>query len=88
MFDVPRAALRLLCAIAVAPSMSTGRLEFNSIGAGSGSCYLTCHGYDHGPSTYGGAGGLTSPEQSSWTGVTPTRVRGERAPRKDRGRER
>ena len=37
----------------VSPSISTGRLEFISDGAGSGACYLTCHGEDHGPEAYG-----------------------------------
>jgi predicted CXXCH cytochrome family protein len=75
-------------AIAVAPSLSTGRLEFKSMGSGAGSCFLTCHGHDHGPSTYGGAGDFTTPEQSSWTGMPPTRVRGERTPAERRDRKR
>jgi len=37
----------------VSPSISTGRLEFVSDGPGSGACYLTCHGEDHGPAAYG-----------------------------------
>lgn len=37
----------------VAPSARDGRLEFVSTGPGSGSCYLTCHGKDHGPESYG-----------------------------------
>ena len=37
----------------VAPSMSTGRLAFVSDGPGSGTCYLTCHGEDHAPESYG-----------------------------------
>lgn len=37
----------------VAPSGETGRLAFLSSGPGSGACYLTCHGYDHGPEGYG-----------------------------------
>lgn len=40
---------------AVAPSASTGRLAFESTGPGSGVCFLTCHGRDHGPETYGAA---------------------------------
>lgn len=36
----------------VAPS-SSGRLEFISTSAGSGSCYLTCHGKNHNPLGYG-----------------------------------
>ncbi len=39
----------------VAPSGKTGRLEFDSAGPGSGTCHLTCHGYDHGPVGYGAA---------------------------------
>ncbi|MCP4657915.1 MAG: hypothetical protein GY856_21110 [bacterium] len=38
---------------AVAPSGS-GRLGFESAGPGSGACYLTCHGRDHDPESYGG----------------------------------
>jgi len=38
---------------AVAASGS-GRLEFASAGPGSGTCYLTCHGRDHDPESYGG----------------------------------
>jgi predicted CXXCH cytochrome family protein len=37
----------------LAPSISTGRLAFVSVGPGSGSCFLTCHGVDHGPKSYG-----------------------------------
>ncbi len=37
----------------VAPSANGGRLAFVSTGPGSGSCYLTCHGKDHGPESYG-----------------------------------
>ena len=36
----------------VSPSSSTGRLEYNSLGVGSGECYLECHGVDHGPFPY------------------------------------
>ncbi|NIM63433.1 MAG: hypothetical protein GTO30_17870, partial [Acidobacteria bacterium] len=39
----------------VSPSLSTGRLVFESDVAGSGTCYLTCHGWDHAPATYGAA---------------------------------
>lgn len=38
----------------VSASGSTGRLAFVSDGPGSGACYLTCHGEDHGPESYGG----------------------------------
>jgi len=37
----------------VSPSLIANRLEFESIGPGSGSCYLTCHGFDHAPESYG-----------------------------------
>jgi len=37
----------------VTPSPSTGRLSFVSNGPGSGSCFLSCHGRDHGPARYG-----------------------------------
>lgn len=42
----------------VSPSLSTGRLEYISDGAGSGACYLSCHGVDHGPEAYGSMKGL------------------------------
>lgn len=35
------------------PSMSTGRLAFISLGPGAGTCFLTCHGVDHAPESYG-----------------------------------
>ncbi len=35
------------------PSTRTGRLAFDSPGAGSGACHVSCHGRDHGPATYG-----------------------------------
>lgn len=43
----------------VSPS-STGRREFNSTGTNSGECYLSCHGQNHNPCTYGpgGVGGM------------------------------
>ncbi|HSM14176.1 MAG TPA: cytochrome c3 family protein, partial [Thermoanaerobaculia bacterium] len=37
----------------VQPSLTTGRLAFVSGAPGSGLCYLTCHGVDHGPMGYG-----------------------------------
>lgn len=39
----------------VSPSGSSGRLAFESSMAGEGSCYLTCHGFDHGPESYPGS---------------------------------
>ncbi len=44
--------------IGVSESMTTGRLEFVSDAAGSGACYLTCHGKDHSPEAYGPLGEL------------------------------
>jgi predicted CXXCH cytochrome family protein len=39
--------------IVVSPSSSTGRLEYTSNrGAGTGECYLACHGVDHAPLAY------------------------------------
>ena len=38
------------------PSTQEGRLEFQSEAPAPGACYLTCHGYDHGPEEYGGTG--------------------------------
>jgi len=40
--------------VALSMSLSTGRLAFDSLGPGSGACYVTCHGYDHAPAVYGG----------------------------------
>lgn len=37
----------------VAPSLRTGLLAYVSESPGSGSCYLTCHGIDHSPFSYG-----------------------------------
>jgi len=39
----------------VSPSGRTGRLAFTSTGPGAGTCYLSCHGEDHGPASYGSA---------------------------------
>jgi len=39
----------------VSPSGRTGRLAFYSTGPGAGTCYLSCHGADHGPASYGSA---------------------------------
>ncbi len=38
---------------AVVTPSSGGRLEFQALGAGSGRCFLTCHGVDHAPKEYG-----------------------------------
>ena len=40
----------------VSPS-SSGILRFESTGTFSGRCYLSCHGRNHNPETYGGGGG-------------------------------
>jgi hypothetical protein len=40
---------------AVSPSLTTGLLAFDSGAPGGGSCHMTCHGHDHGPSHYGTA---------------------------------
>lgn len=37
----------------VAPSAKAGRLAFVSNGPGAGQCFVTCHGFDHGPENYG-----------------------------------
>jgi len=37
----------------ISPSISTGILAFESAVPGSGSCSLTCHGFDHAPESYG-----------------------------------
>jgi predicted CXXCH cytochrome family protein len=39
----------------VAPSGMTGRLAFVSKAWGAGTCYVTCHGYDHAGTPYGNA---------------------------------
>ncbi len=41
----------------VSPS-SSGILRFESTGTFSGRCYLSCHGKNHNPETYGGGGGM------------------------------
>ncbi len=56
----------------VSPSASTGRLAFTSSTAGSGTCYLTCHGRDHAPETYGTA---TSPLETLPARPFPGRAR-------------
>jgi predicted CXXCH cytochrome family protein len=40
----------------VSPS-SSGILRYQSTGTFAGTCYLTCHGQNHNPCTYGGGGG-------------------------------
>ena len=37
----------------VGESIRAGVLAFDSLSPGSGSCYLTCHGVDHAPESYG-----------------------------------
>ncbi len=53
----------------VGPSMASGRLAFSSSAPGSGSCLLTCHGYDHAPESYGVANKYFAPEISIVGGV-------------------
>jgi cytochrome c553 len=59
----------------VSPSLEADRLEFVSDAAGSGACYVSCHGYDHAPAYYGG--GVPSPDTippwptSSGFGIPP-----------------
>jgi predicted CXXCH cytochrome family protein len=45
--------------VVVTPS-SSGTLEYDSLGMGSGRCYLTCHGSDHNPKTYPVPAGATT----------------------------
>jgi predicted CXXCH cytochrome family protein len=40
----------------VEPSIEAGILAFESNAPGSGSCYVTCHGFDHAPESYGVGG--------------------------------
>jgi predicted CXXCH cytochrome family protein len=55
---------------AVSPSMSTGRLGFESEIPGEGACYVTCHGVDHGPGVYGGgSSGLATPDEAPAVGA-------------------
>jgi predicted CXXCH cytochrome family protein len=67
---------------AVSPSATTGQVAFLSDSEGSGSCYLTCHGYDHAPATYGfsAAGELGTTGVQSLDGllIRPTRTPGPR----------
>jgi hypothetical protein len=44
----------------VSPSGQAGRLAFHSTGPGAGTCYLSCHGEDHAPATYG-SGSVLAP---------------------------
>ena len=41
----------------VVSQSSSNRLEYNSTGTFAGECYLSCHGMNHNPCTYGGGGG-------------------------------
>ena len=66
----------------VAPSVTTGKLLFVSDSPGAGACYLSCHGYEHAPATYGGMAAevdldLTSPAQG-WSSYPDGRTRPER----------
>jgi predicted CXXCH cytochrome family protein len=44
--------LRDRTAKTVVSSSGSGRLEFNSLGPGSGECFLMCHGVNHDPKQY------------------------------------
>ena len=58
----------------VTPS-SSGRLEFISSTPGRGTCYLTCHGKNHDPLTYGGGAlGMERPR------AVPAALRGDTHP--------
>jgi cytochrome c553 len=67
---------------AVSPSAAAGQTAFLSDGEGSGACYLTCHGYDHSPATYGlsAAGEMETTGIQSQDGLVlrPTRTPGAR----------
>jgi len=74
----------------VAPTAMTGQLAFVSDSPGSGACYLSCHGYEHAPATYGGMAAdlgldLTEPARG-FSSVPDGRLRPERT-RGSRGRE-
>jgi predicted CXXCH cytochrome family protein len=66
----------------VSPSASLDVLAFDSTMPGSGSCYLTCHGYDHAPAHYGGG----EFEVLGTRGDSPRqhRIEGLRQPRRGR----
>lgn len=70
----------------VAASQIAGRLAFVSNGPGSGSCYLTCHGYDHAPASYGpGTGTQTTRTGSAIPGSSSTQRPGIQGRRPTRG---
>lgn len=65
----------------VSPSLKTGTLAFISDAPRSGSCHLTCHGYDHAPSTYGISKATIISERPGPVSTTPIpngRTRGVR----------
>ncbi len=49
----------------VGPSGLAGRLDFISTGPGSGTCFVSCHGIDHAPASYGSADLALLPLSSS-----------------------
>lgn len=58
-------------------SLKADRLAFVSDASGSGTCYLTCHGYDHAPASYGlGDTGTTAARTSTSSGAVPHRPLG------------
>jgi hypothetical protein len=49
----------------------TGRLEYQTTGPRSGTCYLTCHNVDHSPRSYPAAGGV-APLPAPGAVISPT----------------
>jgi len=79
----------------VGPSARTGQLGFVSDVPGAGTCFLTCHGVDHAPESYGGIGepelfdrgsrGLvTGVEEPRRVGEEPRRIQKPNGERRDR----
>ncbi|MFQ5349423.1 MAG: cytochrome c3 family protein [Thermoanaerobaculia bacterium] len=62
----------------VGPSGFADRLEFVSSGPGSGSCFVSCHGIDHAPASYGAAELLQATDALR---ALPTRPSPTRPPR-------
>ena len=65
----------------VSPSLKTGTLAFVSDAPRAGTCYLTCHGRDHGPSSYGASKAAIMTERPDPVSRTPLpggRTRGVR----------
>jgi len=64
------------------PSIAAGRIAFESDAPGAGACYLTCHGYDHAPATYG-ADSMRPLTDETRPGRAP---RDDRPPKRERRR--